>query len=272
MKSLIHVVSTEGIIENPMVKVYTDGAVSVRLATRDVSKVIALLKCATGVMALFQILSSLSSSVLSNMTLILPYLPYARQDRNTETGELFSLKTFCNIINSYNVGTVKIIDPHSDVSAGLLNNCQVVTVQSILAQTFPKLGLEFDCLVSPDAGAYKKTCLVSDLYNLPVVVALKSRDLSTGEISGTRITDNVQGKKCLIVDDICDGGRTFISLAKALKASGASYVALYVTHGIFSYGLEPLKTDLDAVYTLNSWLNTVDPFVNIASKFRENFL
>ena len=53
------------------------------------------------------------------------------------------------------------------------------------------------------------------------------------------------GRNCLIVDDICDGGGTFIPLAKKLKNAGAKTVTLYVTHGIFSKGLDPLKEHID---------------------------
>ncbi len=63
----------------------------------------------------------------------------------------------------------------------------------------------------------------------------------------------MKGKYCVIVDDICDGGRTFIELAKTLKEGGAQRVVLYVTHGIFSKGIYPLEKYIDEVYTTNSF-------------------
>jgi len=121
-------------------------------------------------------------------------------------------------------------------------------------------------IVSPDAGAISKTTkVVKQLMKsgnvIKYVEATKVRDRTTNEIVGTTVNDignDVRNSICVIVDDICDGGRTFIGLAQELRNRGASKVVLIVTHGIFSYGLEPLVGTVDIVISTDSF-NTPEP-------------
>jgi len=80
----------------------------------------------------------------------------------------------------------------------------------------------------------------------------------------TRFNGNAKGKNLVIVDDICDGGRTFIELARVLKEKGANKVALYVTHGIFSQGLDVLKEHIDHVYCVHAFNAERSDFLTIA--------
>ena len=100
-------------------------------------------------------------------------------------------------------------------------------------------------LVSPDLGAYKKVDKLAQQigYRGEIATGTKVRDLATGEIVRSDVnTSDLNGKPCLVVDDICDGGRTFIELAAALKAKGAGDLYFIASHGIFSHNaLERLK-------------------------------
>lgn len=184
-----------------------------------------------------------------HITVVYPYLPYARQDRVFDPTSPFSLKTFTKLLNSLYVNKVYIWDAHSDVAPGLINNCVNIPQHELFAQCQVRSA---DLYISPDAGAYKK---ISKLPIASEVIALGSKIRNrTGNIIDTKIYGPiVAGKRCLIVDDICDGGRTFIELAKKLKESGASCVELYVTHGIFSNGFAELKESIDHIYTTNSF-------------------
>lgn len=112
-------------------------------------------------------------------------------------------------------------------------------------------------VVAPDAGAAKKAFAVASYYRLPLLTAAKVRDVKTGAIIRTELLGaaTVAGRAALIVDDICDGGRTFIELAKVLRAAGADRVFLYVTHGIFSQGLGVFAGLIDGVFTTDSFLS-----------------
>lgn len=199
--------------------------------------------------------------------LIMPYVPYARQDRVCVNGEPFSLKAFATIINSLGFASVKVFDPHSDVVAGVINNVQVVSQLHIICmyQDFFKVGAS-GIFVSPDAGANKKTAELAKYFSHGRFIrADKLRDLATGEIKETIVYDNdLTGLSVIIADDICDGGRTFIELAKVLKSKGASKVTLYVTHGIFSKGTDVLfKNGIDEIYTTDSYSMKHNEGVNV---------
>jgi ribose-phosphate pyrophosphokinase len=189
-----------------------------------------------------------------DVLLTYPYFPYARQDRVIVEDEPFSLKVFCNLLNTQNFKSVTIWDPHSDVAPALINNCVVVPQWEIARKAIPPhYFTDPDVLwVSPDAGAQKK--LLKLVPQGTVAIGTKLRN-NKGEISRTAVYSpvSVKNKTCVIVDDICDGGKTFTELAKTLRIQGAKSVVLYVTHGIFSKGFDELKQHLDKIYTTNSF-------------------
>lgn len=191
--------------------------------------------------------------------LIIPYFPYARQDRVTEPNTAFSLKVVAKLINDLGFDEVVSCDVHSDVTPALVDNMRVVSQVDLITKHNPALDAfirrEVTCIIAPDAGAVKKASTVAAHYKLPTFQASKVRDVSTGEITATKIYDDMRSYECLIVDDICDGGRTFVELAKALRSSGASKVYLYATHGIFSKGLGVFAGLIDNIYTTNCFIS-----------------
>lgn len=189
----------------------------------------------------------------TEFVLDLAYIPYARQDRVCQEGESLSIKVMADLINSMNFDTVFTVDNHSDVATALINNCSNLSVLEIFKSV--SLNVNTDYIVSPDAGANKKVFEISKHYQVPMIRADKTRDLKTGNISGTEVyCEDLGGKSVTIIDDICDGGRTFIELAKALKAKNAGEITLYVTHGIFSKGTDILfDCGIDKIITTDSW-------------------
>lgn len=199
---------------------------------------------------------------LSNGTLpielITPYFPYARQDRVCVEGEALGAAVMANFINMLEFSKVTIWDAHSDVSPVLLNNIENVEQTTLLTKCkdlSDRLATGELTLISPDAGASKKTIKIAEKFNgePEVIQAQKVRNLKTGEIIKTEILGDVKGKKVLIADDICDGGRTFVELAKELKRNGATEVSLFITHGIFSKGLAVFKGLIESIYTTDSF-------------------
>jgi ribose-phosphate pyrophosphokinase len=88
---------------------------------------------------------------------------------------------------------------------------------------------------------------------MEVVECSKSRDVKTGRLSGFKVyADDLQGRSCILVDDICDGGGTFIGLAKELKAKNAGALYLAVSHGVFSKGTDLLTEVFDHIFTTDS--------------------
>ena len=185
----------------------------------------------------------------ADIHLILPYLPYARQDRVCNEGESLSVAVVANILNSFNLASVAVADAHSDVSLALLKNAINITAAELFKHTLE--WERIDAIIAPDAGAAKKAYTLAKMIGAECVVANKVRDTKTGNI--TSITMDyaaVNGKRVAVVDDICDGGRTFIELSPYL--TGAEYKILCVTHGIFSKGPELLTNVYDRVFTTDS--------------------
>lgn len=186
--------------------------------------------------------------------LYIPCLFGQRSDRQFAVNQSFDLKLIAEIINSCNFNNVQILDPHSDVSLALINNSEKLSSFDFVRQTCLAITggyWENFVLVSPDAGAYKKVFEYGEKLNLPVVGAMKHRT-GDGKISMVFAGDLLTGKHCLIVDDLCDGGATFLALATKLREYGAEKVYLYVTHGIFSKKYEELKKVIDHIYCTNS--------------------
>ena len=198
-----------------------------------------------------------------NRNLVIPYFPYGRQDRVTFTDTAFSLKPICKLINSLKFDEVKIFDPHSDVTSALLERVDVVSQKLLFRSGMAELhGLaaqEYLTVIAPDAGAVKKAFEVAKCLKRPFASATKRRSLSTGELDAVSVEHIEEPlENVLIVDDICDGGATFIKLAKVLRAKGAKKVYLYVTHGIFSKGIENLLDNgIDRVYTTDTFLSGI---------------
>jgi ribose-phosphate pyrophosphokinase len=182
----------------------------------------------------------------------LNYTPYARQDRVCNEGESLSISVFANLINSCGFSTVVIADPHSDVTSALIKNVDVLESFDILK----KKDFSNYYIVAPDAGAYKKAHKWARYKNaLGVICANKVRNVQTGKIESVKVDSDVTGLNLLVVDDIAEGCATFLGLADALV--GANRLEIFVTHGIFSKGIEKMSEKYDKIYTTNSYYGEV---------------
>ncbi len=191
---------------------------------------------------------------VEKLNVFMPYFPAARQDRVMVKGEPLSVKVYADLLNQLKLNKITIYDPHSEVTPAVLNNCEVITNHSFIQKVVSTLNKDI-LLISPDGGALKKIYKVSEfLGGIPVVECSKTRNVKNGQLEGFRVyEDNLQGKDCLIVDDICDGGGTFIGLAKELRKHNAGNLYLAVSHGIFSKGLEELNQYFTKVFTTDSF-------------------
>lgn len=188
----------------------------------------------------------------SDVILYMPYIPHARMDRVKSDEDVFTLKYFCEVINSLGFKLVHVRDAHSNVSLALLDNVVDNSVEPFIHKAI--LASKADALFFPDEGAMKR---YSDKSEKPYAFGMKKRDWETGKILGLDIinAENIKDKNVLIVDDICSRGGTFFHAAKALKAAGAKSVSLYVTHCEKTIILgEMASTDglVDHVYTTQS--------------------
>lgn len=174
----------------------------------------------------------------------LPYLPYGRQDKPVSNAATFALMPFFTLLNTLDFDGVDVFDPHN---VELTSKCidKVFIEMPYHDPLFKELDAD---PVYPDQGAANR-------YNAPAFALIfgKDRNPLTGEIKGIKVTSGkIEAKKYLIIDDICDGGRTFIEVAKKLYEAGATEVYLYVSHGIFSKGLQVLRdAGIKRIFTRN---------------------
>jgi ribose-phosphate pyrophosphokinase len=199
---------------------------------------------------------------VKSVKLYIPYCIGGRSDRKFQEGGINYIKTvIAPIINSQNFDEVRIMDPHSDVLEACINNFVKINNNGLMLMALKSMLNEDNdvsniCLVSPDAGAYKKIFDAAKKFGIDkIITATKVRDIKTGKILHTEIPtlDQHNNLKYIIVDDICDGGRTFIELAKAIHGSRpTAEVYLVVTHGIFSNGLYELSKEITRIYSTNS--------------------
>src|SRR5690606_38071791 len=129
-----------------------------------------------------------------------------------------------------------ILDPHSDVTPALINNCRLIDQSKIFAHLH---GNRYTALICPDAGATKRTEKYAQEIGISkIYYASKKRDVLTGKLDGFRMPEIDRREKLLLVDDICDYGNSFIGLGKLVPKH--SNIDLFVSHGIFGAGLDNL--------------------------------
>ena len=213
--------------------------------------------------------------------LFMPYLPNARQDRVKNPEDVFTLKYFCEIINSLEFDKVFITDVHSNVGLALLNRVREIRpweyIHNALTKiTFMETGdvmheAREECyknllLFYPDEGAMKR---YSGEMGIPFVFGVKKRNWETGVIEGLDLmgsVEDIKGKNILIIDDICSKGGTFYYAAQELKEAGAANIYLYVTHCESTiYEGELLKEDslIKHIFTTNSLLTVPNKKISI---------
>lgn len=204
----------------------------------------------------------------------IPYFPYARQDRICAQGQAFSLDLMTKLLNSNTeqyVGQLQEIvvwDCHSQATLELLRanttfqnvvNIEPIQIIQQSEALMQILLAEHTVLVCPDTGATQRTQAIANGINaqrqqaIDIIHCEKVRDASTGKIKATQVRSaDLTGKTAVITDDICDGGATFIGIAQQLRRLNCQNIILYVTHGIFSKGLDVFDGLVDQIFTSNS--------------------
>ncbi len=187
----------------------------------------------------------------------IPYLPYARQDRVCAPGQAFSLEVMAALIRQLAPNKLTTWDCHSPVGLQLTgaSNVKPADIISNSPALVALLKDKNSVLICPDKGAVNRCNEIkSQLHISEMVRCAKRRDPATGEITHTDVlVDDLTGKCAVITDDICDGGYTFIKIAEQLRAKNAEKIMLYVTHGIFSKGLDVFDGLIDEIYTTDSF-------------------
>ena len=177
----------------------------------------------------------------------IPYFPFGRHDRRRNAKDGLELQLALELVKGLNVTT---LDPHSDVLGQLRHIGQAAAVDQWIKSGL--LDVPRPVFIIPDNGATKKAN--TWLKSHDSLQATKYRDPVTGRLSGAFVYNDilVNGKDCIIVDDICDGGGTFLALADVLKEAGAESLTLAVTHGLFTKGLAELNKFFSRIFVVGN--------------------
>jgi len=186
----------------------------------------------------------------AEVDLFIPCLPYARQDRRNGRDVAITSQVMLRMLEQAGIQKLFVMDLHSAQMEGfakfpIINiDSMPILIQSIKErmQRLDGSYLEEWCVVSPDAGGVKRAKKYADVLGLNMAVIHKSRDPYTNESVSHNVVGNVEGKHCIVVDDMVDSGGTLIDAAKLLTEEGAIGISFAIGHPVLS---KPKKELLD---------------------------
>ena len=186
-------------------------------------------------MELLLCIDALRRSSAKNITAVIPYFGYARQDRKVVPRTSISAKLVSNLITKAGADRVVTVDLHAGQIQGFFD----IPVDNLYATPIfyrhIKKNLKLNNLVcvSPDVGGVARTRGLSKLLNVNLAIVDKRRP-APGKSEVMNIIGDIKNKICIIVDDIIDSGGTIVNAAKMLKSKGAKEIHVYITHGVLS--------------------------------------
>ncbi len=205
-------------------------------------------------MELLVILDAFRRASAYQITAVMPYYGYARQDRKDRPRVPISAKLVANLLTSAGAGRVLTLDLH----AGQIQGYFDIPVDHLFAtpvtvEYFRKLDLEDLVVVSPDPGGVERARAFAKRMEAPLAIIDKRRE-DAHVVEVMNVIGDVKGRTCLIVDDMIDTGGTLASSARALLEKGARKVYACCTHGVFAGDAIKVICDapIEQVITTNS--------------------
>ena len=215
-------------------------------------------------MELLICIDALRRASAKRITAVIPYFGYARQDRKPGPRTPISAKLVANLITAAGANRVLSIDLHAGQIQGFFDipTDNLFAAPVIAADIQARFGNEKLMVVSPDVGGVVRARgLAKRLDNAPLAIVDKRRERA-GESEVMNIIGDVEGRTCILVDDIVDSAGTLCNAAAALKQQGATEVFAYCTHGVLSGGAAArvAKSELsELVVTDTIWTGEADP-------------
>lgn len=185
------------------------------------------------------IIDALHRQGVKKIIAVIPWMGYCVQDRVFREGEPLSAKVLANLLQTTKVSRIITLDLHNQVIEGFFDIpfTELFATETII-NYLKSIKLKIDAIISPDIGALKKANIFSESFQLPLIVVNKKRDLKTGQVSILNVSDNVYGKKVLIVDDFISTGGTLIQTTQYLKKKGVATIYACLTHHFYIPGVQ----------------------------------
>lgn len=223
--------------------VFPDGEKRIRIETAVLDEQCVVVQptatpAAENYMELFFLIDGLKRSGASEITAVISYLGYQRQDHVFRDGEAVSLEVVIRMLESAGVTRVITFDLHS-IKIPEFFHIPVthLSAMPLFAEKIKELGTDEGFLVSPDMGGLRRISKMSELLNgMPWIATKKERNLATGNIVINEIDgdSSIIKKRAFIIDDIISSGKTVAESAKLLKKYGVEEIYVFATHPIFS--------------------------------------
>ena len=220
-------------------------------------------------MELLIMADALRRSSASRITAVIPYFGYARQDRRTKARTPISAKLVANLLVEAGVERVLTLDLHATQIQGFFD----IPVDNLYAAPVFALDIihQFSdrmsdlMVVSPDVGGVARARELAKRINAPLSIVDKRRERA-GEVAEMTIIGDVKGKKCIIVDDICDTAGTLCKAAEVLIERGAAEVHSYITHGVLSGpAVERISNSVMKSLVITDSIQATDPVAKAAN-------
>ena len=186
-------------------------------------------------MELLLCIDALKRSSAKNITAVIPYFGYARQDRKVVPRTSISAKLVSNLITQAGADRVVTVDLHAGQIQGFFD----IPVDNLFSTPIfarharKKIKSKKIICVAPDVGGTERARALGKLLNVGLAIVDKRRP-KPGQSEVMNVIGDVKGQTCILVDDIIDSGGTIVNAAKALKSRGAKDVYVYITHGVLS--------------------------------------
>ncbi|MBX9927205.1 MAG: ribose-phosphate pyrophosphokinase [Hyphomicrobiaceae bacterium] len=188
-------------------------------------------------MELLILIDALKRSSAKRITAVIPYYGYARQDRKPGPRTPISAKLVANLIERAGADRVLTLDLHAGQIQGFFDipTDNLFAAPVMVRDIQETMNVNDVVVVSPDVGGVVRARALAKRIEAPIAICDKRRE-RPGESEVMNVIGDVDGKSCILIDDIVDSGGTLCNAAEALIANGATEVAAYITHGVLSGG------------------------------------
>ncbi|MDY6968974.1 MAG: ribose-phosphate pyrophosphokinase [Spirochaetota bacterium] len=218
---------------------FSDGETSVKILenVRELDVFIIQSTCCPGNDNIIELLLMIDAAYRASahrITAVIPYFGYARQDRKVEPRVPISSKVISNIIQTTGANRILTMDLHADQIQGFFDiPVDNLFGSPIVIDYFNRLNAQNLVVVSPDAGGVDRARYFAKKLNVNLAIIDKRREhANISEVMN--VIGDVNGKNCILIDDMIDTGGSISGAARALKEQGAEHVYCYATHGILS--------------------------------------
>lgn len=207
------------------------------------------------------------------INILIPYLPFSRQDKRTNNNRALASRVIGDIFNSGFISNIYTFDLHNDVitkhfKAPVYN----LTMLDAFIKYFKAKNLEDVVIVAPDYGRFKAAKYVSEAFNNAEFVLINKQRLNNTVVINS-IEGETKGKTALIIEDIIDTGTTLLSAVAALKEAGVKAIYVAATHGVFSSNAlqKIMSVGIEEVIITNT-INTDSSYTNLVILPIEDYL